>query len=82
VRLLRPDTNPCISAHGTTCSISSRNRSRFVFRPYFSNPVVRVPFELLPSAASASSIRWSWFWTCSRWSAEDVRNRVPHDSPN
>src|SRR5208337_2455397 len=32
-------TNPCNSAHGTTCSISSRNRSRFVFRPYFSKPV-------------------------------------------
>jgi hypothetical protein len=38
VSVIRP-TNACNSAHGTTCSISSRNRSRFVFRPYFSNPV-------------------------------------------
>ncbi len=32
-------SSACNSAHGTTCSISSRNRSRFDFRPYFSNPV-------------------------------------------
>src|SRR5215813_6878220 len=29
----------CNSAHGMLCSISSRNCSRFDFRPYFSNPV-------------------------------------------
>src|SRR5215467_10667728 len=29
----------CNSAHGMICSISSRNCSRFDFRPYFSNPV-------------------------------------------
>jgi hypothetical protein len=51
--------------------------ARLIARRPAADMVRDAPFELLPSAASASFMRWSWFCSCTRsffscWTTTDM----------